>query len=67
MYEASEGACTPEAPSSCSVCFLAATHEVLQSKGISAPFAETKSAKSGKRGYGKNERKEKYYSNMLCC
>lgn len=45
MDKASEGTCTPEAPSSCSGCFLAATREVLRSKGISAPSAEPKPTK----------------------
>lgn len=70
MDKASEGTCTPEAPSSCSGCFLAATREVLRSKGISAPSAEPKPTKkkkkTGKGGWEENERKEKCSSNMLC-
>lgn len=40
--QASEGPFTPAASSSCSSCFSEATHEMLQCKGFSAPFAEPK-------------------------
>lgn len=64
--KASEGTCTPAAPSSCRICFFAATWEVPQSKGISAPFAEPKPTKKlGKEG-GRG-RREKRSATAICC